>query len=85
LPVLDVPNASMNVGERSDCDADDASDKAYHRGEGAHRVSAKSQVHAIVPSRALAPPCVALGPLADCPAATRPNRGVRSAIERPPR
>ena len=86
LPILDTPNASIDVGEHPDpCDADALHDKAYHRGERSHRIA--SAVHAdlvLAPLGGLvAPSAPDLSLRPDIPTVDR--AGVRFLLERPPR
>ena len=85
-PVLDAPNASIDVGEQTDgCDADAWQEKAYHRGEGPHRTPSPKHVDAV-----LAPQACRVSPRAP-DASMMPDvrtvdrSGVRFALERPPR
>jgi hypothetical protein len=86
LPVLDAPNASLNVGEHAEgCDEAGARDKAYHRGDRPPRitpfahadfapVSAEGLVSSATAERF--PSAVTEG--SPCP-------GVLRSVERPPR
>jgi hypothetical protein len=86
LPVLDAPNASLNVGERGDgCDEAGARDHAYHRGERAPRITPfvhadfapVSVVHDVQPAGRESTSVVA------SEGALLP--GVRRSVDRPPR
>jgi hypothetical protein len=85
-PVLDTPNASLDVGEHdSGCDGWVAGDHAYQRGERSVQVSPSARIDFVPSSVTCAVPISlstnALRPTAEnleCP-------GVRFLLERPPR
>jgi len=85
-PILDVSDASVDVGEHPDaCDEDASRDKAYHRGERSHKDPPQVRADAMP-----APPAVQVPPSArrpspqpDLPSVDR--SGVRFLLERPPR
>ncbi len=86
LPVLDSPNASIDIGEHPDgCDASALRDKAYHRGERPSRLGSSGHAPMTLASAA----CEVASPAAERFSApgttTYPHPGVRSAVERPPR
>jgi hypothetical protein len=86
LPILDAPDASVDVGERTDgCDGDTFDDQAYHRGERSHRLPQPTDTEAVItppPRHFMAPP-TDLGRASEAQDAER--AGVRSELERPPR
>jgi hypothetical protein len=86
VPVLDTPNASVDVGERTDgCDGDPARDTAYHRGERPHRVCPSCHADVILPAPAglVVPAAIEVFPRPNV--ATVGSAGVTFPLERPPR
>jgi hypothetical protein len=85
-PVLDVPNASIDLGERADaCELDASHDVAYHRGERPHRAPSEARVDAMP-----APQPDRVGPAIEAAPFPRESlreerSGVRPFLERPPR
>ena len=84
-PSLDIPNASLNVGDHSDCDSEGARDKTYQRGQNPHRCACAAHVDGALPTTMPRVPVVSRE-LTVAPEVCGVERaGVRGSLERPPR
>ena len=84
-PTLDAQNASLNVGEHSDCEPAPTGDKTYQRGEGSHRLPCPAHSDVVLPTTVgpVAPVEVVALLRSEATGAAPP--GVRSSLDRPPR
>ena len=84
-PTLDAQDASLNIGEHSDCEPAPTGDQAFQRGEGSHRLPCPAHSDALLPPSA--DPVVPVEILASvrCDGVGTARSGVRGSLDRPPR